>query len=399
MTTGAPQVDLLDPGFYQDLDGMHAAFTWLRANDPVHHDANSGVWGITRHADILDVERRDADFTSHGAYRARQSQGEDNMIAQDNPRHLEQRRLVVPYLVPAGVRRLEPVIRATVDELVNLMHAKASAGDAIDVVNDVAAQLPARLTCHLLGFPVDKWRDMKSWSERLMRIDEVGKDPETTSQFFDVLGEFGGALNTAIEERRGCPAQDLIGVWTNAELHDGPLTPSAIFNETGLFISGGSETTRTVIARGLATFCEHPDQWEHVAADPARVAAAVEELLRWVTPLNNMFRTAVRDTQVGGTDIPAGARLALLYPSGNRDESVFDEPFRFDVTRHPNPQVAFGFGTHFCVGANLARAELRILFEAMTSRLTNLRVAEAPDIEANIFAGAVRSFTLLADPR
>lgn len=386
-----PRVGLLDPTFYVDLDEMHEAFRWLRANDPVHHDESSGVWGVTRHADVLRVERDDRTFTSNGSYRARLSHGEDNMIAQDNPRHLEQRRLVIPTLAPAGVRKMEPKIREVIGELVDNL---CDAGGSIEVVENLAAQLPARLTAHLLGFPEDQWADVKSWSERLMRIDHIANDAEAATGFMAALGEFGTALNTAIEERRGCPMGDLISVWTNAELHDGPLPASSIFNETGLFISGGAETTRTVIARGLAAFCDHNDQWELLAREPERIPDAVEELLRWVTPLNNMFRSATAEATIGDTTVPEGARIALLYPSANRDESVFDDPYRFDVTRHPNHHLAFGSGTHFCVGANLARFELRVLFEELTKRITGLHKVTEPDIEANIFAGAVRSFEL-----
>ena len=179
-----------------------------------------------------------------------------------------------------------------------------------------------------------------------------------------------------------------------AELADGALSDGTIFNETGLFVSGGSETTRTVIARGLAAFCDHPDQWELLAADPSLIPTAVEELLRWVTPLNNMFRRTTTATAIGDTKIPADARIVLLYPSANRDESEFDDPFKFDVARHPNHHLAFGSGTHFCVGANLARFELRALLEELTPRIKDLHVISPPDIEENIFAGAVRSFEL-----
>ena len=389
--SAAPRVGLLDASFYVDIDGMHEAFTWLRENDPVHYDESSGFWGVTRHADVLRVERDDKTFSSAGSYRARLSHGENNMIAQDNPRHLEQRRLVIPTLAPAGVRKMEPTVRALVTELVDDI---CDQGGKVEVVEALAAQLPARLTAKLLGFPEENWNDLKTWSERLMRIDHVTEDPEIASGFMAAIGEFGQALNGAIAEKRGCPADDLISTWSNATLSDGPMDDSAIFNETGLFISGGSETTRTVIARGLAAFCDHPDQWELLAREPERIPDAVEELLRWVTPLNNMMRAATKEATIGSTTVPEGARIALLYPSANRDEAVFDDPFRFDVTRHPNAHIAFGSGTHFCVGANLARFELRVLFEELTKRITDLHVVTAPDIEANIFAGAVRSFEL-----
>ena len=389
-STGAPRVGLLDPTFYVDIDGMHDAFTWLRANDPVHYDESSGVWAVTRHADVLQVERDDKTFSSKGSYRARQSPGEDNMIAQDNPRHLEQRRLVIPTLAPAGVRKMEPKIRALITELVDVICERGTC----EVVDDLAGQLPARLTANLLGFGEDRWPDVKSWSERLMRIDSVASDPEIASGFMAAIGEFGQALSGEMENKRGCPADDLISVWANAQMKDGPLPDSAVFNETGLFISGGAETTRTVIGRGLAAFCEHPDQWELLAREPQRIPDAVEELLRWVTPLNQMFRTSLREAKIGDTTVPEGARIAMLYPSANRDEAVFDDPFTFDVTRHPNHHVAFGSGTHFCVGANLARFEVRALLEELTARITDLHVVTPPDIEPNIFAGAVRSFEL-----
>jgi cytochrome P450 family 142 subfamily A polypeptide 1 len=167
-----------------------------------------------------------------------------------------------------------------------------------------------------------------------------------------------------------------------------------MFYETGLFISGGAETTRTVISRGLRALCDHPDQWEQLAARPASIPTAVEELLRWVTPLNNMFRTAGRDTTIEGSEVVAGERLALLYPSANRDELVFDDPFRFDTTRSPNHHLAFGFGTHFCLGAALARLELGILLQELTQRICRLEPITEPDIEPNVFVGAVRSFEL-----
>ena len=188
-------------------------------------------------------------------------------------------------------------------------------------------------------------------------------------------------------------------MWANAEVGGCPFSEQALIDETGLVISGGAETTRTTIARSLAVFSEHPDQWEALAADPSLVPGAVEEMVRWVTPLNNFFRTAVAPTTIGEVEIAEGDRVILLYPSANRDEAVFDDPYRFDVRREGNNHVAFGFGTHFCLGAPLARFELRLLMERLTRRITNLRVLEAPDIEPNIFASTVRSFRLGFDRR
>src|SRR5690606_11822467 len=159
-------------------------------------------------------------------------------------------------------------------------------------------------------------------------------------------------------------------------------------------ISGGAETTRIVIARSLIEFAKHPDQWEAMHEDPSLIPGAVEEMIRWVTPLNNMFRVATADATVGGEPIREGERIALLYPSGNRDEAVFDDPFRFDIRRSPNPQIAFGFGTHYCLGASLARFELRLLMERLVPLITDLEVVTPPEIEDNICVGAIQHLDL-----
>ena len=166
------------------------------------------------------------------------------------------------------------------------------------------------------------------------------------------------------------PGDDLISVWVRAEIDGVPYTPEHIANEVGLFIAGGAETTRTAIAHGLRAFVDHPEQWEALAADPSLVPGAVEEVLRWVAPLNNMFRRTLSDDVVGGQKINAGDRLVLLYPAANRDESVFDDPFAFDIRRSPNPHVSFGFGTHLCIGTHVARAALTEVFGQMSARVS-----------------------------
>ena len=383
-TTDGLRPDLLDPAWWTDLDRVHEHFAWARREDPVHRDRN-GVWVVTRHADVIDVERRSQVFSSRGVYRANIAMDESNMIALDDPEHITQRRLVSRRFTPRAVQQDAELIRSRVDELLD-----AVAGEGrLEVVHDLAAQLPSRLTALLLGFPEDRWEDLKSWSERLMRTDSVTFDNDALLGVMNAIVEFNEVLQATAGERRGCPADDLISVWAGVD-----MDPITMMHETGLFIAGGAETTRTVIARGLAVLAEHPDQWEAAAADPALVPGLVEELIRWVTPLNNMFRRVVADDRIGDQPVRAGDRVMLAYPSANRDEAVFDEPFRFDIRRDPNPHLAFGQGTHFCLGANLARLELRVLFGELTRRWTDLRVLSGPDIEPNIFAGAVRRLEL-----
>ena len=380
-------VDLLDPVLYQR--NPHDVWTWMRANEPVYRDHRNGLWGITRHADLKEVERVSSVFLSGQGYRAIWAPDEVNMIAQDDPRHRQQRMIVQPYLTQAAVVERQEGVTALVAELVD-----GFTGDDVEVVGSFAGQLPARLTARLLGYPEEMWAQLKSWSERLMRVDMRERDGATFVEFIDANMQFVEALQPIAAERFGCPAHDLISEWIHARIDGEPLPPQAIVHEVGLFIAGGAETTRTAISHGLRAFVDHPDQWEAMAADPSLVPGAVEEVLRWVTPLNNMFRRAAVDTELGGQAIRRGDRIIMLYPSANRDEDVFEDPFRFDIRRSPNPHLAFGFGTHLCAGTNVARNVLVEAFTQLSQRITDLRAVSEPDIEANVFARAVRSFQL-----
>ena len=386
-------IDLLDPALYQS--NPHDVWAWMRANEPVYRDEKNKLWGITRHADVMDVERRSSVFSSEGVYRAVLSPGESNMIAQDDPRHRQQRMLVQPQLTHAGVATRTAEVEALVAELV----AEAVAQGEFDVVELIAGQLPARMTARLLGFPEEMWPEVKSWSERLMRTDMRDRDPVIMNEFIDANREFLGAMMPIMQEVTVCPRNDFMSIWASAEIDGQKLPPEAIFHEVGLFIAGGAETTRTAISHGLRAFVDHPDQWEEMAAKPELINSAVEEVLRWVTPLNNFFRMALTDDVVGGQSIAAGDRIIMLYPSANRDEAVFKNPFEFDIHRNPNPHLSFGFGTHLCIGANLARLVLTTVFRELSGRATGLTVVSEPDVEANIFARAVKSFQIRVTPR
>ena len=310
-------------------------------------------------------------------------------------RHRQQRMLVQPQLTHAGVATRTAEVEALVAELV----AEAVAQGEFDVVELIAGQLPARLTARLLGFPEEMWPQVKSWSERLMRTDMRERDHLIMDEFIDANREFLGAMMPILEEVSACPRNDFMSIWAHAEIDGQKLPPEAIFHEVGLFIAGGAETTRTAISHGIRAFIDHPEQWEELAAKPELIDSAVEEVLRWVTPLNNFFRMALADDVVGGQAIAAGDRLVLLYPSANRDESVFNNPFAFDIHRNPNPHLSFGFGTHLCIGANLARLVLTTMFRELSAQATALSVVSEPDVEANIFARAVRSFQIRVTPR
>ena len=393
--TDRPHVDLLDPAFYQA--DPHPSYTWMRANEPLYRDEPNGLWAVTRHADVLQVERNSATFVSGRGYRSWWAPDENNIIALDDPEHVAQRRLVSDRFTPRAVRGHQEWLRSTIDEMLDPL---AASGGELHVIDGLAAQLPCRLTARLLGLPEDRWPDVKRWSERLMRIDAAPTDNDAAVGLFGAIGEFAGVLADVVPHKQGCPMDDLISVWANTDLQGRQgYTEDRMVNEVGLFIAGGAETTRTVIAHGLAAFADHPEQWDLLAGRPDLITTGVEELIRWVTPLNNFFRTAVRDGTIGGRRVVEGDRIILLYPSANRDEEVFADPFRFDVTRSPNPHVAFGYGTHFCIGANLARFELQLLFGALARRFRAPVALTEPEVEANIFARSVRSFRVQMAPR
>lgn len=383
---------LLDPAWWQA--DPQDSYRSLRALPGLHRDEDSGIWCIARHADVMAVERDPAIFSSEAHYRLEPSPGEATMIAQDDPGHLAQRRIINRRFTPRATREHAEHYQQLVASLVDQAIQGRDLDGSVEVVDAWAAQLPCRVTAELIGFGQERWREVKSWSERQMRIDRRYVEPELLEDLHASIQEWAEVMQQVLPERAASPQDDLFSDWLGAGM-DG----MTMVQETGLMIAGGAETTRTVIAHGLRILADHPEAWEAMASDPAVVVTAVEEMIRWVTPLNNMFRRVTADTELSGTTLTAGDRVALIYPAANRDGEAFVDPDRFDVHRDPNPHVAFGHGTHFCLGANLARIELRLLFEELTRRITNLRVVSEPDIEPNIFARAVRKFDLAFDLR
>jgi len=387
-------VDLLDPELYRR--DPHDVWEWMRHHEPVYRDERNGLWGVTRHADLMDVERRSSVFLSGQGYRALWSPEEINMIAQDDPRHRQQRMLVQGSFTKKSVeaRRQEviDIVTSTLDGALDGLGSGA-VGE-IELVETVAGQIPARLTANLLGYPEERWRDLKSWSERLMRTDMRERDGKIFREFIAANEEFVEALGEVAQAKMADPGDDLISTWLHAQIDGEPLPPEAIAHEVGLFISGGAETTRTAISHGMRAFVDHPDQWDAIAADPSLIPGAVEEVLRWVSPLNNMFRRAGADDRIGDQPVERGDRIVLLYPSANRDADVFDDPYRFDIRRSPNHHVAFGFGTHLCIGTHVARATLAATFGQLSARITELNAVTEPAVESNMFARAVESFRL-----
>ena len=347
----------------------HEALAWMRAHAPVYFDGT--VWGVTRHADIKAVSKDPSTFSSAGGIRPLQP-ALPMMIDMDDPAHLQRRKLVNKGFTPRRVRDSGPLVRRACADIVDAVVERG----ACDFVTEVAAHLPMIMIGDALGVPPEHRADLLRWSDDMLKSLTSDPTPDQAEASTNAFVEYTLFATEAIAARRAEPRDDLMSVLVHAQVDGERLTDDAIIMESLLILIGGDETTRHVMSGGVHQLLLHRDQWERLAAHPDQRATAVEEMLRWVTPIKNMVRTATRDVMLGDQQIRAGDELMLLYPSANRDEAVFDEPFRFDSARTPNEHVAFGFGTHFCLGASLARLEIATMLDELLSRVPGLEMAD-----------------------
>lgn len=381
-----PSIDLLDGHFY--ADAAHTHFTWMRENAPVYYDEKNGVWGVTRHADIQNASKKPDVFCNSGGQRP-DSPPIPSMVNMDDPEHKKRRELVNSGFTPRRVADHEARIREICVDLIERAREKRN----FDFVRDVAAPLPMIVIGDMLGVAPEDREKLLGWSDDLLSGTSTTAPPEVAARAAAAFGEYAAYHHAVVAERRRSPGDDLVSVLVHAEIDGERLDDEALLHETLLILVGGDETTRHVISGGMEQLLAHPDQLHALAEDPSGIPVAVEEMLRWVSPIQNMNRTATRDTELGGQKIAEGDKLLLLYPSANRDEAVFDEPFRFDTTRRPNDHLAFGgYGTHFCLGASLARLELRVMFQELLARIPDLERADgdAPARPSNFVVGLER---------
>jgi cytochrome P450 family 142 subfamily A polypeptide 1 len=362
-----PEIRLLDPDFYADPEPL---FAWMRREAPVYWDDTTGIWGITRYVDIMTVSRDAKTFCSGKGSRPESSV--PSMINTDPPGHNLRRGIVSSGFTPRRVQAHERYLRQKVRELLDAVGRRGEC----DFVRDVATPLPMFMIGELMGLPEADHDKLLDWSDLFATGGE-----EVREKVGPAVVDYANYIMEIVEKRRGGSGEDLVSLVVNAELEGQRLTDNDLIFETMLVLVGGDETTRHVISGGLEVLLRHRDQWEALRADRSLLPSAVEEMLRWVTPIQNMNRTATRDVELGGQAIREGDRLLLLYPSGNRDERVFEQPERFDIRRSPNQHMAFGgYGRHHCLGAQLARLELTVLFDELLDRFPDLGLAdpEAP---------------------
>jgi cholest-4-en-3-one 26-monooxygenase len=369
-------------------------FRELRDRDPVSHhehpDYEGGYWVVARHADVQHVSRDADTWRNAPAPFVEVPPGSppepqlDLLINLDGHEHIQMRKLVNKGFTPRRVSALEERLRARVDALIDALRDRTSA----DLVHDLALWLPLHVIADMVGVP-------EADREKVFALTETtfGFDPTVTAQDrSDAMNEMFAYADALSRERQDSPRDDLLSVLLQAEIDGHRLTQFQVSTFFMLLQNAGSETTRNLITTGTLALLEHPGEMARLQGDLALLPTAIEELLRYVTPVMYFCRQASRGTEVGGVPIPAGDRVVLSYPSANRDERAFDDPDGLDLTRHPNDHVAFGAGgPHFCLGASLARIEARIMFEAIVTRFDGLAVdgdpATFPRVHSNLIDG------------
>lgn len=408
---------MLDDVDLTDLDRFttgfpHHVFDVLRRESPVwfhpptpHTPGGEGFWVISRYADIV-ATATDSDSFSSETGGDRQGGGttlEDMPLGfavgallnmMDDPRHAKIRKLLTPSTTPRALRAIEEDLSHRAVGIVEAALAKREC----DFLVDVAAELPLQAVAQLAGVPQEDRHELMNWAKITLDYEdrEVGEINDRLTQAQAQMFTYGTSL---LERKRGQPAEDLLSVVTHALVDGAPLTENEQRMFLSLIIAAGSETTRNSIAIAMSAFSERPDSWERLRNDRALLPTAVEEMLRWAssTPYNR--RTATRDVDLHGQHIAAGDKVSLWWASANRDEAVFADPYTFDITRNPNPHLTFGRGVHFCLGASLARMEMRVLFDVLLDRVGAVTLSGPIEyVRSNKHAG-VRHMPVTIEPR
>jgi cytochrome P450 len=390
----ATSIDLCDPATFA-AGPPHDLFRRLREEAPVcflPERSGPGFWGVFAYDEVVEVSRHPQTFGSHPSVFIHDPEdgaggASELLINQDPPRHTKLRKLVNRGFTPRQVSALEPHVRAIVRRLLDAVAAKRE----FDLVADVAVELPLQVIAELVGVPHEDRHEVFAWTERMMSNDE--DDPVTVqADARAAMTEMFAYADRLAASRVDGDGSDLLSVLLRADVEGDRLTRLEVDAFFMLLMNAGSETTRNLITGGTLALFEHPDQRAALTADPGLLPSAIEEMLRWHTPVMHFRRTARIDTELGGQTIRAGDKVVMWYVSANRDERAFADAERFDVTRSPNEHLSFGAGgPHFCLGASLARLEARVLFEELLERLPTLTPAGPPIRLRSNFVHGIKS--------
>ena len=376
-------VDLCDGRFYAgQLGDRHAAYAWMRSNEPVYRNESHGVWGVSTYDAVWEAERDPSRFSNAGGIRP-DFPPLPMMIDMDDPAHHMRRKLVSRGFTPRRVAAHEVGLRRTCDEILDRVCEQGTC----DFVRDIAAPLPMIVIGDLLGVEPEDRDRLLTWSDDMVSSQGGNATTRQIVAAAHASEEYKEYATAVMERRRAEPTDDLMSILVHAEVDGDRLDDENIIFESLLILIGGDETTRHVLSGGVYEMLRARSQWEALLADRSLIPSAVEEMIRWVTPIKNMCRTAVEDMTWHGVSVRRGDKLMLLYESANFDETKFDSPEVFDVRRTPNEHLAFGSGTHFCLGASLARLELKVMLGHLLDRMPDLTLAsdEPPPLRPATF--------------
>ncbi len=387
------------PKAYADEAKLHAALAHLRANAPVSWVDVAGYrpfWAITKHADIMKIERANTLFTNSPRPVLVTAEGDElqagigvsTLIHMDDPQHRDVRAIGANWFRPKAMRAM----KVRIDELAKIyVDRMLENGPECDFVQEVAVNYPLYVILSLLGMPESDFPNMLTWTQELFGSDDDEFKRGTSAEDqMPALLEMFQYFTMLTASRRENPTEDLASAIANATINGEPLSDIDVVSYYLIIAAAGHDTTSATISGGLLALIENPDQCDRLGRDLGLMGLAVEEMIRWVTPVKAFMRTAVEDTAVHGVPIAAGESVLLSYPSGNRDEDIFDDPFRFDVSRDPNKHIAFGYGVHFCLGAALARMEAGSFFTELLPRLDSVELAGEPQHVATTFVGGLK---------
>ncbi len=398
--SGLDAIDLYDPDGYVAAP-PHAAFARLRREAPVfwQRQGRDGYWAVLRHADVVAVSRDPDTFSSERGSVVIEELAPETLelmrhmlLVMDPPRHGRYRRMILHSFTPRMVERLEPRIRAIARGIME----RAAERREVEFVHDVASQLPLQVIGELCGVPEQDRAQLNVWAERNTGSQDPDINPGQAEG--DSTREMAAYAIGLARERRGRGGVDLTSSVVNAEV-DGRCMSDFEFGAFFVqLVTAGNDTTRTLLSNGTLALLEHPEELRELRRDPAAIPGAVEEMLRWASPLHYFRRTATRDAELRGRKIREGQRVVLLYSSANRDEEVFEAPDRFLVRRHPNPHLAFGIGEHFCLGAQLARLEARVFFEELLASFASFEPTGPPRRQRSNLNNALKALPLRLEP-
>jgi cytochrome P450 len=390
---------LCNPLAYADEPKLHAALTHLRANAPVSWvevPKYRPFWAITKHADIMDIERNNMLFTNWPRPVLTTAEGDEmqaaagvrTLIHLDDPQHRVVRAIGADWFRPKAMRAL----KIRVDELArNYVDKMMEVGPKCDFAQEVAVNYPLYVIMSLLGIPESDFPIMLKLTQELFGSDDSEfKRGSTNEDQLPALLDMFQYFNAVTAARREHPTEDLASAIANARIDGEPLSDIETVSYYLIVATAGHDTTSATISGGLHALIENPDQLRRLRGNLDLMPLATEEMIRWVTPVKEFMRTAAEDTTVRGVPIAAGESMLLSYVSGNRDDDVFDDPFRFDVGRDPNKHLAFGYGVHFCLGAALARMEVNSFFTELLPRLKSIELTGAAQFVATTFVGGLK---------